>query len=58
MPPTTMIDAAESTMNSSSASIRSRVRSVNGRKIANTSAFHTQSHFSSAAAGKSAVKVV
>ena len=34
------------------------VRSVTGRKIANTSAFHTHAHFSSAAAGKSAVMVV
>ena len=46
-----MIEAADSTMNSSSASMRSLVLSVKGRKIAKISAFHTQSHLPSAAVG-------
>ncbi|RYD54252.1 MAG: hypothetical protein EOP60_08160 [Sphingomonadales bacterium] len=43
-----MIDAAESTMNSSRLSIRSLVRRVSGRKAAKASAFHTHSHLSCA----------
>ena len=53
-----MIELAHSTRTSASASIRSRVRKVSGRKMANTSAFHTQSHFSAASIGKSAFMLV
>ena len=53
-----MIDPADSVMNSNSASILSRVRSVNGRNAPNASAFHTQSHLSAASMGKSAKRVV
>jgi hypothetical protein len=53
-----MIEAAERIMNSSSASILSRVRSVSGRKAAKASAFQTQSHLSFASIGKSAASVV
>ena len=48
------IVAADSSMKSSSDSMRSFVRSVSGRKIAQTSAFHTHPHLSSASTGKSA----
>ena len=58
IPPTMMIDAADRIRNSSTASIRSLVRRVKGRKTAKTSAFHAQSHFSSASTGKSALSVV
>ena len=53
-----VITATPSTMIRVSASIRSRVRKVSGRKIAKISAFHTQSHFAAASTGKSAPKVV
>ena len=49
-----MIAAAVSTVISIAASIRSLVVSVSGRKMAKTSAFHTQAHFSAPASGKSA----
>ena len=50
----TVISIAASTMASATASIRRRVRKVSGRKMAKTSAFHTQAHFSAPASGKSA----
>ena len=53
-----MIDAAERRRKSTTASILSLVRIVNGRKTAKASAFHTESHFSAASTGKSALKVV
>jgi hypothetical protein len=53
-----MIEPAERIMNSSNASILSRVRRVSGRKAAKASVFHTQSHFSAASSLKSAVPVV
>ena len=52
------IIATLSTSDSASPSIRARVVSVSGRKIANSSAFHTQSHLVSASTGKSALRVV
>lgn len=58
MPPLMMIVLAHSTMNSASASIRSRVRSTSGRNTAKTIAFHTQAHLVAALIGKSAVAVV
>ena len=54
MPPAIAIAAAESSSISAKASIRSFVRSVSGRKIAQISAFHTQLHLSAASTGKSA----
>ena len=54
MPAEMMIAPAVSTSTSAAASIRRRVISVTGRKMAKTSAFHTQSHFSWASIGKSA----
>ena len=56
--PVMMIDAADSVITSTVASIRSRVISARGRKSAKTSAFHTQLHFSAAGIGKSADIVV
>ena len=58
MPPTMMIAAADRVRNSKAASIRSRVRSVKGRKMAKASAFHTQSHLVQASTGRSAWRVV
>ena len=49
-----MIAPAVSTMTSAAASKRSLVVTVNGRKIANTSVFHTQSHLASAGSVNSA----
>ena len=49
-----MIAPAVSTMINAALSILSRVRRVSGRKIAKTSAFQTQPHFSIASTGKSA----
>src|SRR3546814_2446492 len=43
-PPAMAIEPAESSMIRISDSILSLVRNVSGRKIAHTSAFHTQSH--------------
>jgi len=45
-------------MKSNSDSMRSFMRSVSGRKIAQTSAFQTHPHLSSASTGKSALIVV
>ena len=58
MPPLITIVAIDSTMISAAASSLSRVRSVSGRNTANTSAFHTQLHFSSASTGNAADSVV
>ena len=48
----------ERTRNSTTASIRSRVRIVSGRKVANSRAFHTHAHLSHAESGNSARIVV
>ena len=53
-----MIEPAERRRKSTTASIRSLVRNVKGRKTAKARAFHTESHFSAASTGKSALKVV
>src|SRR3546814_7033544 len=53
-PPAMAIEPAESSMIRISDSILSLVRNVSGRKIAHTSAFHTQSHLTCASTGKSA----
>jgi hypothetical protein len=46
------------TITVTTASNRSRVRSVSGRKIAKSSAFQTHDHFSVASTGNSAIVVV
>ena len=53
-----MIAAADKVRNSKAASIRSLVRRVKGRKMVNSSPFHTQSHFAQASTGRSALAVV
>jgi hypothetical protein len=58
IPPAIAMLAADKSRISASASMRSLVRSVSGRKIAHTSAFHTHAHFSCASTGKSAAMVV
>src|SRR3990170_1610210 len=58
MPPLITIVPTESTMISAAASILRRVRSVSGRNIAKTSAFHTQAHLVQASTGKAADSVV